>query len=186
MRKIKEIFILALLLIPLIVMSSCKKYDSDKQITIDSTSVSEKVADGGDKICVYIVGEISCPGIYYMKDGSRLHDVVEAAGGFTEEAATEYINLASTVNDGEKIIVYSKLQIENNELILEEVSTLVNINTADVDRLMTLPGIGESKAKDIISYREKNGRFETIEDIMKVSGIKEAAYEKIKEYITVK
>lgn len=186
MKKIREIFILVLLLIPLVVMSSCRKDEASEQIIIESTSFMEQMTNVTDEICVYIVGEISCPGIYYVKDGSRLHDVVEAAGGFTEEAATEYINLASTVCDGEKIVVYSISQVENSEIVLEEDSALININTADVEKLMTLPGIGKSKANDIIKYRESNGRFEAKEDIMKVSGIKEAAYEKIKEYITVK
>jgi len=186
MRKIKETILFVMLLFPLMLISACKQEKADRQFTIESTSVNEISTENKTKICVYIVGEVMSPGVYYVEDNSRLHDVVDVAGGFTEDAATEYINLASTVNDGEKIIVYSKLQIENSEIILDEVSALVNINTASVEKLMTLPGIGESKAKDIISFRNKNGKFETEEDIMKVPGIKEAAYEKIKDFITVK
>ncbi len=186
MKKQIGIVLVVIFIMPLLVMSACNNKKDIDTISIETQEFNQN--DNNEtihKICVYIVGEVYNPGVYYVNVNSRVTDVVEAAGGFTECAATEHINLASKVTDGEKIIIYSLSQIENNEIINENQSTLININTADVDKLMTLPGIGESKAKDIVRYREKNGRFESKEEIMQVSGIKEAAFEKIEEYITV-
>lgn len=186
MKKQIGIIIVVIFVIPLLVMSACSNGKEENALNVETQGYSQhNNSETVQQICVYIVGEICNPGVYYVDIDSRVTDVVNAAGGFTNEAATDYINLASKVSDGEKIIIYSLSQIENSEKFNENQSTLININTADVDKLMTLPGIGESKAKDIIRFREKNGRFETKEDIMQVSGIKEAAFEKIEEYITV-
>ena len=115
---------------------------------------------------------------------------MELAGGFTEEAAQDSLNLAAYVKDGDKITVYSKEEAEKSFVGNMEQPDMtdgeyVNINTADKKTLMTLPGIGESKADAIISYREKNGMFSSIEDIMNISGIKQGAFDKIKSLITI-
>ncbi len=185
-KKFIEVLSVILLMLPLILMSSCTESAKSSQLVIETLEeeVETYAFEEYAEICVYVVGEVVNPGVYTLKEGSRVCDVIDEAGGFTENAAKEYINLASKVSDGEKIIVYSVTQI-NEGVMLESQSSLVNINTADADKLMTLPGIGEARANDIIKYREKNGRFETIEDIMKVSGIKEAAFSKIEDLITV-
>ncbi len=137
-------------------------------------------------LAVYICGEVKCPGVVYLEEGARVVDAVEAAGGLTEAADREYVNLAAYVSDGEKL--YIPDVAEGQELIRQEelrASGYVNINTADAALLMTLPGIGESRAQDIIAYRNEHGDFTSIEELMKISGIKENLFAKIKDKIIV-
>lgn len=152
---------------------------------------------------VHICGEVAAPGVYEMEEGSRVFQVVERAGGFTEQAASQYLNMAQTVSDGMKIVVPALDALGQEEqygsslgVSVTEGTGLsgsgtagakakVNLNTASKEELMTLKGIGEAKADDIIAYRESHGGFQKIEDIMKISGIKNAAFEKIKDDITV-
>lgn len=144
---------------------------------------------------VHVCGEVVNPGIYELPAGSRIYEAVKAAGGFTENAEEESVNLASPIEDGVQIRIYSKEETETLaagaapfdgfEASGEGKEPVVNLNTATKEELMTLSGIGESRAEDIIRYREENGGFQNIEDIMKVSGIKDAAFQKIKDRITV-
>lgn len=138
---------------------------------------------------VHICGEVKNPGVYRMKEGSRIFQAVEQAGGFTDEAASEYLNLAELTEDGLKIEVPSREDVEMGTVpsyaVSGERNGKVNINTADAEELMALTGIGESRAEDILRYREENGKFHSVEDIMKVPGIKEGAFEKIKDNISV-
>ena len=148
-------------------------------------------------VYVYICGEVIKPGVYELSGDSRIYEAVDAAGGFTENAARESINLASKVSDGMQITIYNKEEAaslpaggtsagkNSGQDQMSGSSSLVNLNTATKEELMTLKGIGESKAEDIIRYREKSGGFKKIEDIMKISGIKEAGFQKIKDSITV-
>ncbi|WP_312445180.1 helix-hairpin-helix domain-containing protein [Lacrimispora sp.] len=144
---------------------------------------------------VHICGEVVSPGVYELKEGSRVFQAIEKAGGVTDQAAAEYLNMAEQVKDGMKIVVPGKEEVEaakaRGEFSLQaEASsnvqkTKVNLNTATKEELMTLRGVGEAKANDILKYRESHGGFQKIEDIMKISGIKDAAFQKIKEDITV-
>ena len=147
-------------------------------------------------VYVYICGEVAAPGVYELSEDSRIYEAVDAAGGFTENAARESVNLASKVSDGMQITIYNKKEaaslpagsgsaVGNAGQGGTSGSGLVNLNTATKEELMTLKGIGEAKAEDIIRYREKSGGFKKIEDIMKISGIKEAGFQKIKDNITV-
>ncbi len=137
---------------------------------------------------VYVCGAVKEPGVVSLPQGSIAEDALLAAGGFSENAWRDYVNLAERVTDGEKLYFPSLDERDSWEETADQaaVSGAVNINTADAALLCTLPGIGESKAGDIIAYREKNGNFATKEDIMKVPGIKESVYEKISDKITVK
>ena len=142
-----------------------------------------------EEICVFVCGAVKNPGVVFMPQGSRAADALEAAGGFTEDAAVGAVNLAAKISDGEKW--YFPTQEEFEEQVydgLEEIpgSRLININTADPAQLCTLPGIGESKAADIIAYRETHGDFAACKDIMQVPGIKENVYNKISDKITIK
>ena len=144
-------------------------------------------ADGA-VVMVHICGWVAAPGVYGVPEGSRVYEVIELAGGFLPEAAESYLNLAQIVSDGQKLVVPSVDEVESDrygQIADDAENGLVNINTADKERLMTLPGIGQSRAEAIIAWREQNGSFQTPEEIMQVSGIKEAAYEKIKRLITV-
>ena len=137
------------------------------------------------EIRVYVCGAVEKPGVVSLLEGSRAEDALAAAGGFSENARRDYVNLAEWVTDGQKLYFPT---LEEAESLIEQESGngLVNINTADVDTLCTLPGIGEARAKDIIAYRETHGAFVSCEDIMQVSGIKNSVYSKISDMITVK
>ncbi len=153
-----------------------------------SAASGETASEARDTtIRVYVCGAVANPGVVEIPQGSRVEDALEAAGGFWAEAGREAVNLADWVSDGQKLYFPKEGEaVEESQAQSDSASGLVNINTADAAALCTLPGIGESRAQDIISYREANGGFQACEDIMKVSGIKTAAYEKIKDKITVK
>ena len=118
-----------------------------------------------------------------MHEGARVTDAIEAAGGMTEEAAREFLNLAALLVDGQKLYVPTI-----DEAMQEKQSSAdgkVNINTADAGELMSLSGVGEAKAEAIIRYREEKGGFRSIEEIMSIEGIKEGVFQKIKDKISV-
>lgn len=158
-----------------------------------SEETKEESTEALQQIYVHVSGYVTNPGVYIMPEGSRVYEVIKQAGGFSEEADENFLNLAAILEDGQKLIVYSEQEAATAESTDgigagedQNSAALININTASKESLMTLPGIGESKAESIISYREKNGGFSSIEDIMNISGIKTAAFEKIKDYICVK
>lgn len=146
---------------------------------------------------VYVCGAVLHPGVYRLQEGQRIYEAIELAGGFASGAARSWLNLAGKVEDGMKLEVPDEEQAKQwqqpapsgqTDLSGQTADTgrkKVNLNTATREELMTLKGIGEARAEDIIRFREKQGYFQAIEDIMKVPGIKEAAFEKIKEEITV-
>lgn len=147
---------------------------------------SETTSDRQETVIyVYVCGAVQDPGVVELPEGSRADDALRAAGGFAHDAQTDFVNLAAMVTDGEKL--YFPCRGEMEELVLaeqEKQDGLVNINTADSDELMTLPGIGESRAQDIISYRETHGSFRTKEELKNVPGIKENVYAKLCEKIS--
>jgi competence protein ComEA len=160
----------------------------------DGTGTGEEASLGSaepDGIYVYVCGCVNVPGVYEVPAGSRVYQLVELAGGLTDDASQRSLDMAVAVADGQTIYVPSEAEAEEG-LYTQASSTdagtggRVNINTATKQQLMELSGIGESRAESIISYREKNGAFSSIEDIMNVSGIKEAAYERIKDDICVR
>ena len=142
-------------------------------------------------IDVFVSGCVNNPDVYTLKKGSIINEAVKMAGGFSEGACKDYVNLAKKLEGGEHIVIPSVDEVESAKLQLstEEVSdsqgiVLVNINTATKEELMSLPGIGERKADSIIEYR-KSKTFSSPEDIMNISGIKEAAFNKIKDKICI-
>lgn len=153
--------------------------ENSSEIVISNTQAVQQSMSYETKILVYVCGQVLKPGVYELEQGSRVNDAIGAAGGITESAAVDNLNLAETVSDGQRIYV------PGADEITESGDFRVNINTATRQELMTLPGIGQSKADDIISYRSNNGSFRCVEDIMEVPGIKEAAFLKLKDYITV-
>ena len=167
----------------------------------ESAVEEESSEDKVQPVIVHICGAVKAPGVYELEQGSRVMDAVNAGGGFLPEAAQDSCNLAEPVTDGCQIYIMTKqesLEAEKASGIrqtgrIDGASAavsgtgagLVNLNTADKAALMTLPGIGENRADDILKWRSKNGGFQRIEDIMKISGIKKGAFEKIKDKITV-
>jgi competence protein ComEA len=144
-------------------------------------------------VIVYITGAVPRPGVYALPEGSRVQDAIAAAGGFLAEAQRTDINLAAFLIDGEKLDIpfveggspVLPTPVQNVENPFSSSNELIDINTASSQELETLPGIGPTTAQKIIEYREQNGAFVSIEDIINVSGIGPGIYERIKDLITV-
>ena len=152
-------------------------------------NVGESLGSPDKTIFVHVCGAVVSPGVYEMIEGNRVFEAIEQAGGFTDEAHAQAINLADKVVDGQQVVVPTEEEATLSPQVPvgadESEQGLININTADQVRLQELSGIGEAKAKGILNYRESNGRFNSIEDIKSVSGIGDKLYEQIKENITV-
>lgn len=175
----------------------------------ESTASEEKTQE----FVVDVKGAVVNPGVYKLPEGSYVYQAIEAAGGLLETANTNFLNLSKRLDDSMVIIVYTQAEIDSfkednvrieyveievpcicpdtmNDACIEkipneDISSLISINIATVEELLNISGIGESKAKAIVAYREENGLFERIDDIKNVSGIGEALFEKIKNQITV-
>lgn len=141
------------------------------------------------QVYVYVTGAVANPGVYSLDEGLRVCDAVEAAGGLTEDADASTVNLARVLSDGEHIALPTKAEVETalaqGSAGGAAASSLVNINTADASALETLSGVGSATAQAIISDREQNGPFSTIEDLMRVDGIGEKKFAKLKDSICV-
>lgn len=163
----------------------------------DTEAVSEAPAEDA-RLAVYVCGAVNCAGVYYVPQGAIKETAVSMAGGFRADADETYINLAQPVSGGERIYIPTKEETEGMTFPDTEVSGdpvvdmpgtektdsgKININTATKEELMTLPGIGESKADAIIAYREAQGKFQSTDELMNISGIKEGVYNKIKDLI---
>lgn len=149
----------------------------------------EETAD--DMIYVSIQGSVESPGVYKMPVGSRVYELINLAGGIVGTADTRGINMVTELTDGTQLFIPSLEEESGNTAsasagLNETSSGLVNINTAGLDELMTLNGIGKTRAEAIIAYREKGNSFEKIEDIMNVNGIKNGIYEGLKDQICVR
>lgn len=194
-----------------------KKDKKPKNILVEKKNLpkeKEEKKEEPKEIMVDVKGEVNNSGIYNLKEGSRVIDAINMAGGITANGDTSVLNLSKKVTDEMVIIVYSYYEVKNFEQIKErenvvtencingvnglnndacitnnetntEENKKVSINTATLEELMTLSGIGEAKAKSIIEYREEFGEFKNIEDLKNVSGIGEALFDKIKENITL-
>ena len=146
-------------------------------------------------VTVYVCGAVCYPGVYVLPEGARIVNAVEAAGGMSTDADREYINQAMLLTDGMKVYVPTLEETEDMSAVSFKDGTgavgygpesgMVNINTGTEEELMTLPGIGKAKAALIIEYRESNGSFRTIEDLMNISGIKEGLFNRIRDKICI-
>jgi len=189
------------IIILILILSACGyvflyiKEEKNKNILIetdisDVKYIKENIEEKS-KIYIDIAGEVINPGVYVLDEGSRVNDLLIMAGGVTEEANLDNINLVYILTDGTKITIPSKKDNEKSSILQSSLIknssniNVININSADVDEFMTLSGIGQSIAEDIIEYRKKNGNFKKKEDIKNVSGIGESKYNKIKDKITV-
>ena len=147
-------------------------------------SQREKGAEASKAIVgVHVKGEVKNSGYYELEYGSRVKDAVKKAGGATENADTDAINLAMLLTDGQEIFVPEK---SNNSSDGNTKNSKVNINTANIYELCSLPGVGEPTAEKIIRYRKTKGSFASIEELKKVSGIGEEKYNDIKDFIAVR
>lgn len=179
----------------------------DSQMMVNNTDEKSRVKDtefqdDKEHIIVHIAGEVISPGIVSLNEGGRIEDAIKMAGGLTENADISDVNLAYVLDDGVKIIIPKKdAEDENKEIIKEDAgkgiiledgfevskkAELININKATQADLEKLSGVGASLAEKIVDYRNKNGKFSSIEDIKNVSGIGESKFNSIKDFICVK
>ena len=178
--------------------SGLKDGSTDRPEDPGRTDTSQEGAGKEDEsgtICVFVCGAVNSEGVYELPERSRVIDAVEAAGGYSDDADTAYVNQAEYVYDTQRVEIPTK---EEAEMLREYDSSgpgaeessqsdgRIDLNTADKQALMTLPGIGESKADRILEYRQIHGRFSSTEELMNVSGIGSGVYEKLKDYVTIR
>lgn len=206
-RKIKICIFVNVFFACVLLLSGCEKSISvlkNEEVVEENAAVyseedkdditGEIVLQEEKTVFVDIAGAVVVPGVYELPYGARIFQALEAAGGCTEEADTINLNQAQVLSDGQKIYVYTKQEIaqaenlgigEDDSNSVVSYNGKININQADKGDLMALPGVGETRAEAILSYRERNGVFSSIEELMNVEGIKEKTYEKLKDKITV-
>ncbi len=162
------------------------------ELSSDASSIEETASDGGshktETLFVHVSGCVANPGLYELEEGSRLASAIEAAGGFTEDAACDSVNLARRLEDGEMVVVLpmSAGSGANEEIPeVKTASSLININTATAEELEQLPGIGPSTAQKIVSDRMANGSFKSPDDLKRVTGIGDKKFETISALICV-
>jgi len=131
-------------------------------------------------VFVHVVGAVGQPGIYELEFGSRVADAIQAAGGLTVEAFDASVNLARVLSDGEQVRVLSVDQIADSEQ-----SSIISLNQASTRQLEALPGVGSALAGRIVEWRERNGSFSTIEQLLEVSGIGPKMFENLREFVTL-
>lgn len=154
----------------------------------DGSASPGSVAVDSQSIIVHISGAVGEPGVYSLARGDRVIDAVAAAGGTTEDAVTDALNLASKLEDGQKVHVPSRKEVQSGAVVRpggQAVSAgRINLNRATLEQLDTLPGIGPGLAAAIIEYRTRAGGFRKIEDLMKVGGIGPKTFERLKNLVT--
>ena len=169
--------------------------DNEKQ-TVGNKDIKEGKSDSEkekstENIFVYVCGAVQKPGVYELLPGQRICDAIAAAGGLSEQAAGDSLNQAEVLSDGQMLRVLTTEEAAaatvqpGQETAESSRDGRVDINTADASALMSLPGIGQSKADAIIAYRNEHGAFKAPEELMNISGIKEGVYQKIKDSIKV-
>ena len=170
------------------------KEDSADEFITEIQTIEEPEKLEKTVIYVHICGQVNHSGVYCLEEDGRVIDLVNMAGGFTKDAAKDYVNLAQKLVDGQRVYIPSLEEAAESPVSVEDIDKVgtdeqgtgkVNINTADKDTLMTLTGIGEAKAEAILRYREEHGGFQSIEEIKQIEGIKNGVFDKIKNEIEV-
>ena len=214
-KNILTFIVIILSILNLIIGLNFKKLDntsndiektlSNSEELISNTLEEPKVTEAKETIRVDVKGMVKKAGVYELAKDSIVNDAIKKAGGLTSKADTTNVNLSKSLTNEMVIYIPKKEEVTKstvNDALVDKsnsvgfidnessnettnTTTKVNINTATLKDLITLNGIGESKAQAILEYRTKNGNFKTLEDLKKVSGIGEAAYEKIKDYICI-
>ncbi len=185
--------LIGIIIISIIIYYMTQKIGNDEIIIENIESIEEEEVIE-EKIAIHMTGCVKNPGIIELKEGERIDDAIQLAGGLTEEADLTNVNLAYKVEDGQKIYIPSIHDIEEKEIIQENQEGIlseenetgkVNINTAKQTELETLPGIGPTIALRIIEYRKENGEFTDIEELKEIEGIGEAKWEQIKDFVEI-
>lgn len=188
--KTKIIIAIAVaIMLVIVIVYFIKVNTPNNQDELFENEENSEVIENNEKIMVHVAGEVKYQGVVILEEGQRVVDAIEAAGGETENADLNKLNLAYVLTDGEKLYVPNK-EDENKEYVMtgngeEKQDGLININVATVEDLQKLPGIGESLAERIVMYRTQNGKFNSIEDIKNVTGIGENKFANIKDLIKI-
>ena len=178
------------------ILENPKEHTDNEKQTEGNKDIKEGKSDSEkekstENIFVYVCGAVQKPGVYELLPGQRIWDAIEAAGGLSEQAAGDSLNQAEVLSDGQMLRVLTTEEAAaatvqpGQETAESSRDGRVDINTADASALMSLPGIGQSKADAIIAYRNEHGAFKAPEELMNISGIKEGVYQKIKDSIKV-
>lgn len=213
MRSKKSLFsYLLYLFVCLTVFSGCGESEEEFLLTEENVAAESEQEEAEEEsesksqdesgivqniqICVDLCGAVANPGVYFLEEGSRLYEAVEMAGGYTPEAALGVLNQAQVLTDGQQIRVLTQEELQSQPELVGQTESAgseqpgesdgkVNINTVDAQTLMTLNGIGESRAQAILTYREENGLFQSVEQIKEVSGIGDGIFSRIKDEIVI-
>lgn len=178
------------------ILENPKEHTDNEKQTEGNKDIKEGKSDSEkekstENIFVYVCGAVKKPGVYELLPGQRICDAIAAAGGLSEQAAGDSLNQAEVLSDGQMLRVLTTEEAAaatvqpGQETAESSRDGRVDINTADASALMSLPGIGQSKADAIIAYRNEHGAFKAPEELMNISGIKEGVYQKIKDSIKV-
>lgn len=197
---IAGVFVVLIFIYYMSTINRSYEYSNENEIMEDAVKEAEEEPKEEERkeIIIHVTGAVQTEGIVKVKEGDRIKDAIEAAGGLAIDADLTQVNLAYSLKDGQKIYIPRIADTEEEIIIneengpsvvldagMEQVSKKVNINTATLEELQTLSGIGEETARKIIEHRQLNGRYNSIEEIKNVSGIGDAKFESIKDYICV-
>ena len=174
--------IIGVMLLIVLGLVACKRDEAEVLVMEEAQVESEIVEEVPKMIFVYVCGAVVNEGVYELPEGSRGYEAIKMAGGFTDVAVTTAVNQAALLQD--EMTLYVPNYSEYTETQGAE-DGKVNLNLASKEELMTLPGVGASKAESIISYREEHNGFKSIEEIMEITGIKEGLFNKVKDYIKI-
>lgn len=199
MKKKNKIWLSFML--PVLLLTGCQTRSElylEEHINVSAQEVATEIqseqgertegTEQPDFYYVYLCGAVKKPGVYALPAGSRIFEAIAMAGGLREDADETFVNQAEIIADGMKIQIYTREETANGMTGFKsdvEDDDRIDLNTADIAKLMTLPGIGKTKAEAILAYRKEQGSFSKIEDLMQVSGIKEGTFLQIKEHIKV-
>jgi competence protein ComEA len=188
-KGLAVVLIVALIIIAFIVVKLARKGEEiafNNETEVKNEIINEQASLENNKIIVDVDGEVNCPGVYALNEGSRVNDAIVLAGGVNELADTRSLNKARKLEDGEKLYISKKGEVTVDATLGDDSnSEKININTAPKAILMTLDGIGEVYAERIVDYREQT-TFSSLEEIKCIEGIGDKTFEKIKDCITIK
>lgn len=178
------VFVVSVVIAVVLVALRSHEPPADQSMAAVSEEVSANETES-EVVLVHVVGEVLAPGIVEVVAGARISDAIEAAGGATSEAELSAVNLARVVVDGEQVRVPDSEELEAAQQAVTEAGALINLNTADVAALETLPRVGPALAQRIIDWRSANGSFSSVEQLLEVSGIGEKTLEGFRDRVTV-
>lgn len=194
MRRLKQRCCNFMILVFMCLATGCAK--EEESVGLEEAELSQETRkeettqqpeEEKEEIYVYVCGAVHVPGVYKLPADSRVFEAVESAGGLLETAAADQLNQAETVSDGQQIYVpdIEEANTGTSGTDRAEKDERVDLNTAGKEELMTLAGIGEVRAEAILRYREEHGRFESVEELKQIEGIKEGIFNRIKDKVRV-